>query len=170
MNIVHITTSLIDGGAQAVLYRLCTHDKQNRHTVISLMDSGKYGAMLEASGIAVHCLYMPRGRITLTGLWRLWRLLRSERPDVVQTWMYHADFIGGIVARLARIRIVCWGIHNSNLEPGKIRTINHPCSTSLCLVILLDTECHCQLLGSCGIGPPSIGLCQGKVHDYSKWL
>jgi glycosyltransferase involved in cell wall biosynthesis len=83
------------------------------------MDSGKYGALLEASGIAVHCLYMPRGRITLTGLWRLWRLLRSERPDVVQTWMYHADFIGGIVARLARIPVICWGLHNSNLEPEK---------------------------------------------------
>jgi len=83
------------------------------------MDSGKYGALLEESGITVHCLDMPRGRMTLSGLWRLWRLLRNERPDVVQTWMYHADFIGGIVARLARIPIVCWGIHHSNLEPGK---------------------------------------------------
>ena len=119
MNILHIITGLTDGGAEAVLYRLCTHDKQNRHTVISLMDSGKYGALLEASGIAVYYLGMPRGRMTLAGLWRLWRLLHSERPDVVQTWMYHADFIGGIVARLARIPIVCWGMHNSNLEPGK---------------------------------------------------
>lgn len=119
LNIVHIITGLNDGGAEAVLYRLCTHDKQNRHTVISLRDSGKYGALLEASGVAVYCLGMPRGRLTLTGLWRLWRLLRSERPDVVQTWMYHADFIGGIMARLARIPIVCWGLRNSNLEPGK---------------------------------------------------
>jgi glycosyltransferase involved in cell wall biosynthesis len=119
LNIVHIITGLNDGGAEAVLYRLCTHDKQNRHTVISLMDSGKYGALLEASGIAVHYLGMPRGRMALAGLWRLWRLLRSERPDVVQTWMYHADLIGGIVARLAQIPIICWGLHNSNLEPGK---------------------------------------------------
>jgi hypothetical protein len=79
LRICHITTSLVDGGAEAVLYRLCTHDRQNRHTVISLMDSGKFGALLEASSIAVHCLDMPRGRITLTGLWHLWRLLRSER-------------------------------------------------------------------------------------------
>jgi glycosyltransferase involved in cell wall biosynthesis len=119
LNIFHIITGLTDGGAEEVLYRLCTHDKQNRHTVISLMDSGKYGALLEASGIAVYCLGMPRGRMTLTGLWKLWRLLRRKRPDVVQTWMYHADFIGGIVAKLARIPIICWGIHNSNLDPEK---------------------------------------------------
>ena len=68
MNIIHVTTGLNHGGAEAVLYRLCTHDKQNRNTVISLMDSGKYGALLEASGIAVHCLGMPRGRMTLTGI------------------------------------------------------------------------------------------------------
>jgi glycosyltransferase involved in cell wall biosynthesis len=123
LNIVHITTSLVDGGAEAVLYRLCTHDKQNRHTVISLMDTGKYRVLLEASGIVVHGLGMPRGRMTFTGLWRLWRLLRSERPDVVQTWMYHADLIGGIVARLARIPIVNWGIRHSNLGSEKPSTI-----------------------------------------------
>ena len=117
--ICHVITSLTDGGAETALYRLCTHDKQYRHTVISLMDSGKYGALLEASGIVVYYLGMPRGRMTLAGLWRLWRLLRSERPGVVQTWMYHADLVGGIVARLARIPTVCWGIRHSNLEPGK---------------------------------------------------
>ncbi|MGZ8941567.1 MAG: glycosyltransferase family 4 protein [Methylobacter sp.] len=119
MNILHIITCLTDGGAEAVLYRLCTHDKQNRHIVISLMDSGKYGELLEATGIAVHCLNMPRGRMTFTGIWHLWKLLRNEKPEVVQTWMYHANFIGGIVARLARIHFVSWGIHHSNLEPGK---------------------------------------------------
>jgi len=119
LRVCHIITSLTDGGAETVLYRLCTHDKKYQHTVISLRDAGKFGALLEASGITVYYLDMPRGRMTLNGLWRLWRLLSSERPDVVQTWMYHADLIGGLVARLARIPIVCWGIRHSNLEPGK---------------------------------------------------
>ena len=119
IRVCHVITSLSEGGAEAVLYRLCTYDKQNQHTVISLMDSGIYGPLLEASGITVYCLGMPRGRVTFTGIWRLWRLLRSERPDVVQTWMYHADLIGGIVARLARIPTVCWGIRHGNLDPVK---------------------------------------------------
>jgi len=96
MKICHVITGLNDGGAEAVLYRLCTSDTENRHVVISLMDEGKYGPLLRASGVKVYTLGMPRGKVTIEALVRLWRLLRSVRPDVVQTWMYHADLVGGV--------------------------------------------------------------------------
>ncbi len=119
MKVLHITTGLNDGGAEAVLYRLVCHDGPERHHVVSLMDEGKYGPLLRQAGARVTCLNMPRRRLTLKGLWRLWRLLRTDRPDVVQTWMYHGDLVGGVIARLAGVRRVCWGIHHTTLEPGK---------------------------------------------------
>ena len=121
MNILHIITGLNDGGAEAVLYRLCRNDKAHRHQVVSLMDAGKYGALLKKEGVPVSCLGMHRGRLTLGGLSRLWRLLRGDKWDVVQTWMYHADLVGGLVARLAGVDRVFWGIRHTTLEPGKSR-------------------------------------------------
>ena len=111
----HVITGLENGGAEAVLYRLVTNDSNNRNWVISLMGMGKYGPMLEAKGITVYCLNMPKGGITLNGLILLWKLLLKERPDILQTWMYHADMIGGIIGRLAGIKNIYWCIHNSTL-------------------------------------------------------
>lgn len=117
MDVAHIITGLNEGGAEAVLYRLCAHDTENRHVVVSLMDQGKYGPLLQAAGVEVHCLGLSRGRITLAALLRLWRLLHAHRPEVAQTWMYHADLVGGTLARLAGVP-VCWGIRNTTLPPG----------------------------------------------------
>lgn len=117
--ILHIITGLSDGGAEAVLYRLCQFDKKNQHIVISLMDQGKYGPLLEDMGVQVYCLDMPAGKVRIAALINLYRLIREIKPDVVQTWMYHADLIGGVIARLAGIRNVFWNIRHTTLESGK---------------------------------------------------
>lgn len=117
MKVMHIITGLNDGGAEAILHRICTHDKKNTHIVVSMMDKGKYGPMLQEVGIKVFCLGMPRGKLTFNGLWGLRKIIKNKKPDVVQTWMYHANLVGGIIARIGGIKSVCWGIHNGALTP-----------------------------------------------------
>lgn len=119
MRIIHVITGLGDGGAEAVLYRLCLHDPGNQHMVVSLSGPGKYGPRLRRLGFPVYCLNMAPGRLKPRGLWQLWRLLRVERPDLVQTWMYHANLAGGVVAWLAGSIDTVWGIHHTTLERGK---------------------------------------------------
>lgn len=121
MKILHIITGLNNGGAEAVLYRLAASGQQcgDQNTVISLMDRGIYADRLEQANCVVHCLQMPRRGITFDGLLKLYRIIKSVRPDVVQTWMYHADLIGGITARLAGVKAVVWGIRHSNFDRDK---------------------------------------------------
>jgi glycosyltransferase involved in cell wall biosynthesis len=121
MRVVHIITGLNDGGAEAVLYRLCKYDTENIHICISLMDEGKYGPKLSELGIKVYCLNMKSNKLSFSKLWKLYFLLFRIKTDVVQTWMYHANFIGGICSRLLGIQNIIWGIHHTTLNPGETK-------------------------------------------------
>lgn len=116
--VVHIITGLGKGGAEASLFKLATHDKKYKHVVLSLLDEGVYGPMLLAKGVEVIVLGMPRGNITFRGFLQLFRVIFALRPEVVQTWLYHADLLGGFAAKLAGVRRIVWGIRHSSLEPS----------------------------------------------------
>ncbi len=117
MKILHVINGLNRGGAETVLYRLvAASGSEAEHVIVSLTGEGLYGPRLRQLGVAVHTLHFPRGWLTLRGLHRLWRLTLAVKPDVIQTWLYHSDLVGGLIGRLAGVRPVCWGIRNSNLS------------------------------------------------------
>lgn len=115
MKVVHIISGLGQGGAETVLHRLVTAPSSTsiQHVVISMSGLGVFGSRLEAANIPVYDLQMSGTLGKFRGLWRLRQLLKQLQPDVVQTWMYHADLIGGLVARTVGIQTVVWGIRNS---------------------------------------------------------
>ena len=121
LRVVHIIAGLGQGGAETVLFRLVTAPGQEtEHIVISLGEEDVFGPQLRAADVPLYCLHMHSPLGFLKGLRSLTRLLRDLQPDVVQTWMYHSDLIGGAAARLVGIPAVSWGIRNSgaNLYQG----------------------------------------------------
>lgn len=120
LRIAHIITGLSQGGAEANLFKLINATRQSWDVVvISLADEGYYGQRLRALGIRVFCCRMNERGQALAGFRRLLRLLRKTRPAVVQTWMYHADLLGGLAARLVGCRSVVWGIRNLHFDSGR---------------------------------------------------
>ena len=123
MKIIHVITGLNDGGAEGVLFRLSSHDLRHKHIVISLSSEGKYGPLLRTKGVEVRALGMSPRRLPFIAFIKLIHLLYRHKPDVVQTWMPHADLLGGLAARLAGARSVVWGIRHSNLDRTKSKKI-----------------------------------------------
>ena len=128
MKIIHVITGLEGGGAEMMLYKLLSEIEEDStidSEVISLLPDGPIGDRIRNLGVSVTTLDMPHGTLTWGGLRQLYVLLRREQPDIVQTWMYHADLVGGMVARLAGVEHVLWNIRSStlNLDRDKRTTI-----------------------------------------------
>jgi glycosyltransferase involved in cell wall biosynthesis len=120
INVAHIITGLAPDGAEKMLQRLVAGmDSSIFHNqVISLTGLGPMAAKIQASGAQVRALGMRPGLPGPQYVVRLARWLRQSQPQVVQTWMYHADLIGGIAAKLSGSSSVVWNIRHSELRPG----------------------------------------------------
>jgi glycosyltransferase involved in cell wall biosynthesis len=123
LRVVHVITGLGYGGAERMLERLlgALDPREFESAVWSLGGVGPIGARLTAQGIPVHALCLdPRLPSPLKVL-RLARWMRAWRPALVQTWMYHADLVGGIAALLAGRVPTVWNLRQSTLERGRTR-------------------------------------------------
>ena len=94
--VLHIITSLTEGGAQKILTDVCRFSKNDaEHRVICLKD-GRYSQILENNGIIVYKLNLKRYPIKST--YKLLTILNNNfDPHIVHTWLYHADLIGCVV-------------------------------------------------------------------------
>lgn len=131
MRILHIITGLGNGGAESVLFRLISSSQgTHQHGVISLIDEGYYGALLRERGAEVTTLHMNKPLNLLTSASHLKKAVRDFHPDIVQTWMYHANYFGGILTKKVTDAPLIWGLRHANLKNDKWTTkwISHRCS------------------------------------------
>ncbi len=98
--------------------------------IVSLRDEGILGAVLKARGVTVHALNAGHVALMPLAFFRLWRLIRHTKPDVVQTWMVHSDLLGGVAARLAGVRSVVWGVRTTDysVESHSTRWVRWVCA------------------------------------------
>jgi glycosyltransferase involved in cell wall biosynthesis len=122
--ILHIINSFEFGGAETMLRNLLLQGRGGggggggggrfRPVVVSLIDDMSLAGPIVEAEIPLHVLGMRPGVPDPRKLMLLARLLRRERPAVVQTWMDHSNLLGAMAVRLARVRApLAWGVHHS---------------------------------------------------------
>jgi glycosyltransferase involved in cell wall biosynthesis len=118
IKILHIINDLSIGGAEMMLYKLLSEMDRERFdpVVISLVDRGRLRDRIEALGIPVYTTGMKPGRPTPASIWRLIRLVRRSKPDLLQGWMYHGSLAAQVAGLFPFSRIpVLWSIHNGTV-------------------------------------------------------
>lgn len=132
--------------------------------VISLSGAGEMSDELRRSGVPVRVLNMNRGLSGLFEFPRLVRLLKLLRPDLIQTWMYHADLIGGVANRLGPRVPLVWGIRNGTLDRSHSKPLTRVVR-KLCagLSARLPTAIVACAESAAGIHE-ALGYCSRKMH------
>lgn len=126
--ILHVINNLATGGAESMLARLAGElQEEFDQTVVCLLDRGVLAPRLEVHGIPVLALgtsaRVPNPFVTL----KLARQLRTIQPDIVQTWLYQSDLVGGLAARMAGYRNVVWNLRAADLSPNE----SHPLTRAI---------------------------------------
>jgi hypothetical protein len=118
MKVQHITEKWACGGIESLLVDLCkaTEDHNIRNSLVHLYEDHRRGevtAPLHTSGVRM----IRKLRIDPCGLWRLRRLIRKERPDVLHCHGYYPAACA-IALRAAGIHIpIVYTVH-ANLDRG----------------------------------------------------
>jgi sugar transferase (PEP-CTERM/EpsH1 system associated) len=132
VKLLYFITELNIGGAEKVLVHILKHLDRSRFdpAVVSLYGGdGPIADEIRALDVPVTDLGMS-AKWRLDALWRLYRLLRRERPAILHTSLFHANTLGRIVGRLARVPIIVTWRQNVDIG-GRVRELINRWTTRL---------------------------------------
>ncbi|MBL7071872.1 MAG: glycosyltransferase [Candidatus Omnitrophica bacterium] len=124
VKIAHIITDLDIGGAEMMLLRMLRNFKDSKyeHIVISLHpEKNSLKDEIEQEALKVYPLDMSIINFPVSFM-RLVGILKREKPLIVHNYLFHADILGRIAAKLARVPKVISSIRNENIG-GRAREL-----------------------------------------------
>jgi len=107
IKILHLTTDSRIGGTEKNIISLVTrlHRDRYENIVVALLSGGELVEKLRGYGIEVECLGM-RNKFDLPAMFKLFRIIREKKVDILHTYLFHANILGRIVGRLAKVPVI----------------------------------------------------------------
>jgi len=125
VKILHIITSLEVGGAQASLYNLLRYEKTkdgpHQRTIIYFHD-GPFAQKLKSLGIKTHHLKGFVSPYDPIAWFRLARLIKKEKPDLIHTALWSASIMGRLLGVACKIPVLC-DLHGDPADHGFFRNV-----------------------------------------------
>jgi glycosyltransferase involved in cell wall biosynthesis len=165
IRVVHIINDMTVGGAQrqvANLFRAMDRERFDLH-LICLAKKGALGEELEHLGFPVESLGKT-GRIHPGMVWRLFRLLRRLRPDVVHCSVFTANLWGRLAAIAARAPVrLAHEQSTVSLEKWHRRLIDRILSWFTHRVLVVSNDLRTRVLAEEGLQPERVEVLYNAV-------
>lgn len=178
LRIVFLSTSMGMGGTDQQISQISRHLTERGHdvTVVSLLPTGKMGKELSADGIPVTHLDMTRGVPDPRGVIRLVRFLRDEQPDVLNSFLVHANIVARISGVLSGVPAIVTSIRNDDYCDG-IECIGHRLTNFMDDAWMANSGIVAERMVKRGIGSENkknviyncIDLGQYKPDEEARW-
>jgi len=140
LRVLHLIEGLGSGGAEKLLYTNLKHFDTSRveSLVVTVFSKQDYWRNPIADlGVNVVTLDCPSRRSIIRGVFRLIKILRDFKPDVIHTHLFTANIIGRLAGRVARIPVIS-SVHSLDYEPEALTDATQNISRKMLLSRLLD--------------------------------
>ncbi len=87
--------------------------------VISLKEKGPVGRMIQHLGINVFHMDLSPKSANPIKILKILNVVKRFDPMIVQTWLYHADLFGSLIAKMAGNAKLLWNIRHSDFDPSR---------------------------------------------------
>lgn len=125
LKLLQIITDLDIGGTEKMLAELIDGlDKRNYSTsVCSIKTFGPVAKELHSIKNLKAFSLNTRFKFDIRALFKLYLMLKRTKPDIVQTYLYFDNILGGIVAKLAGVKHIIMGYRAANPYEPRLRAV-----------------------------------------------
>ena len=111
--ILYLITGLHVGGAEMVLYRLLKKLNREKYepVVVSIIPIVGIGERIEEEGIKILSLN-AKFKCNPLIIWRVISIIKKEKPQILHSFLFHANFLGRVIGKLRNVPIIISSIHN----------------------------------------------------------
>ena len=132
--VIHIISGLGNGGAEKTLYNIINDTKLIfDHEVVSLTNTNLYyEEKFKNINIPLKIYDFKKTKLNFLKIINLYKYIKENKENlIIQTWMYHADLLGGLLSRFAGVKKIYWNVRGDGIKFGKTKL-------TTCIIFLLN--------------------------------
>lgn len=114
--ILHIIVGLGNGGAENTLFKLLKKSKNKFDTCVLVL--GTHNSIdwkFNKEKINIIRIKIKNKFFIIFKILKIYYLIKRYNPDLIQTWMYHSDFVGSVIGNFLLKKKVIWCIRHTSL-------------------------------------------------------